>query len=94
MRLDLYGFDGAPLHPMYLVYRPPQMLPTQTLNPVVTVTPTHNKRSLVARETGSPFGTLHPARKPHKLAEVLSADLWWWFGLFMTGTGGLLFLLF
>lgn len=32
-RLDLYQWDGTPMPPMYLVYRPPQMLPTVTLNP-------------------------------------------------------------
>lgn len=32
-RLDLYQFDGSPMPPMYLVYRPPNMLPTITMNP-------------------------------------------------------------
>ncbi|GMM52747.1 Rot1 protein [Starmerella bacillaris] len=32
-RLDLYQWDGTPLQPLYLVYRPPQMLPTITMNP-------------------------------------------------------------
>ncbi|KLJ05718.1 hypothetical protein EMPG_10808 [Blastomyces silverae] len=32
-RLNLYRFDGSPLIPMYLAVRPPQMLPTHTLNP-------------------------------------------------------------
>ncbi|KAL9032378.1 MAG: hypothetical protein Q9214_007996, partial [Letrouitia sp. 1 TL-2023] len=32
-RLNLYGFDGAPMNPMYLAYKPPEMLPTKTLNP-------------------------------------------------------------
>lgn len=32
-RLDLYEFDGTPMPPLYLVYRPPQMLPTVTMNP-------------------------------------------------------------
>lgn len=34
-RLNLYEFDGTPRPPLYLVYRPPQMLPTSTLNPGV-----------------------------------------------------------
>lgn len=34
-RLNLYEFDGTPLSPMYLVYRPAQMLPTITMNPGV-----------------------------------------------------------
>lgn len=35
-RLDMYAFDGAPLHPMYLAYSPPQMLDTITLNPTAS----------------------------------------------------------
>ncbi|KKZ64284.1 protein ROT1 [[Emmonsia] crescens] len=35
-RLNIYRFDGSPLNPMYLVLRPPQMLPTRTLNPTDT----------------------------------------------------------
>ena len=37
-RLNLFGFDGAPLNPMYLAYKPPQMLPTETLNPTASST--------------------------------------------------------
>lgn len=32
-RLDLYQFDGSPSPPLYLAYRPPMMLPTETMNP-------------------------------------------------------------
>lgn len=32
-RLDLYQFDGSPLPPLYLAYKPPMMLPTITMNP-------------------------------------------------------------
>ncbi|GME88530.1 unnamed protein product [[Candida] boidinii] len=32
-RLDLNQWDGTPVQPLYLAYRPPQMLPTITLNP-------------------------------------------------------------
>lgn len=35
-RLDLYGFDGTPMNPMFQAYKPPQMLPTTTLNPTAT----------------------------------------------------------
>ncbi|KAI9800823.1 MAG: hypothetical protein M1825_003606 [Sarcosagium campestre] len=37
-RLNLFQFDGAPLTPMWLIYKPPQMLPTKTLNPTATAT--------------------------------------------------------
>lgn len=95
LRLDLYGFNGAPLNPMYLVYRPPEMLPTQTLNPVVTVTPSAKaKRHLAAQEVGSPFGTLQIAKRSDPLDGMLSADKWWWLGVFMTTVGGFLYLFF
>lgn len=32
-RIDLYGFDGTPMNPMFLAYSPPKMLPTITMNP-------------------------------------------------------------
>ncbi|OJD18798.1 hypothetical protein AJ78_01205 [Emergomyces pasteurianus Ep9510] len=35
-RLNIYQFDGAPMNPMYLASRIPQMLPTRTLNPTDT----------------------------------------------------------
>ncbi|KAK6454919.1 reversal of tor2 lethality [Scheffersomyces xylosifermentans] len=33
LRLQLYSFDGSKKQPMWLNYRPPQMLPTSVLNP-------------------------------------------------------------
>jgi hypothetical protein len=35
-RLNLFRFDGEREQPMYLAYKPPQMLPTETLNPTAT----------------------------------------------------------
>ncbi|KAH3687960.1 hypothetical protein WICPIJ_001057 [Wickerhamomyces pijperi] len=32
-KLTLYAFDGTPVQPLYLAYRPAMMLPTETLNP-------------------------------------------------------------
>lgn len=31
--LQIYQFDGSPMQPLYLAYKPPMMLPTFTLNP-------------------------------------------------------------
>lgn len=31
--LQLYQFDGLPMQPLYLAYKPPLMLPTEALNP-------------------------------------------------------------
>ncbi|ODV94469.1 hypothetical protein PACTADRAFT_51302, partial [Pachysolen tannophilus NRRL Y-2460] len=35
-KLQLYEFDGTPVQPLYLAYKPPLMLPTITLNPTAT----------------------------------------------------------
>lgn len=32
-KLQMYAWDGAKQQPLYLAYRPPMMLPTQTMNP-------------------------------------------------------------
>jgi hypothetical protein len=39
-RLNLFEFDGTPIQPLYQAYDPPQMLPTQTLNPTASSEPT------------------------------------------------------
>lgn len=44
-KLTLYAFDGSPMQPMYIAYKPPVMLPTQVLNPTAD-TAVLTKRSL------------------------------------------------
>ncbi|ODV60439.1 Rot1p ASCRUDRAFT_35651 [Ascoidea rubescens DSM 1968] len=44
-KLQLYQFDGAPIQPLYLAYKPPMMLPTQVLNP------TNSQDTDIATET-------------------------------------------
>ena len=39
-RLNLYAWDGTPINPMWLAFRPPEMLPTTTLSPKITATAT------------------------------------------------------
>ncbi|ODQ51564.1 protein rot1 precursor [Saitoella complicata NRRL Y-17804] len=82
-RLNLYEFDGSPMNPMYLAYRPAMMLPTATLNPTATATAStaskKRKRSLgVAQAQGKLGG--------------MEADTWWWIGAGMTVLGGVGFL--
>ncbi|BDD56192.1 Reversal of tor2 lethality [Monascus purpureus] len=87
-RLDLKSVDGSPLHPMYLVYNPPQMLPTSTLNPVVTET-AKAKRSFIhgvePPKDANTFGTLE---------NIMDPDRFWWIGLVVTSVGALGLLLF
>ncbi|KAL8941629.1 MAG: hypothetical protein Q9216_002131 [Gyalolechia sp. 2 TL-2023] len=94
MRLNLYGWDGAPLNPMYLAYKPPQMLPTVTLNPT-TSAPTKGsqpastgktKRSLAGDEDGLVEEALN-RNALSKRKETVKADRIWWFGVGMTALG-------
>ncbi|EAU32878.1 conserved hypothetical protein [Aspergillus terreus NIH2624] len=83
-RLDLQKFDDSFMHPMYLVYRPPQMLPTETLNPV-----SHSKKKRhVTRETHGWFRLTDLVKRE----EILNPDRWLWLGLFMTAVGGFTFI--
>jgi len=91
-RLDLYQFNGAPMNAMYLAYSPPQMLPTQTLNPTSSAKATGSaatgtskaKRSVEGpEEFREPLNkdALLPRKEPH------NTDKWWWFGIGLTAVG-------
>ncbi|PWW74031.1 hypothetical protein C7212DRAFT_284053 [Tuber magnatum] len=77
-RLNLYKFDGAPMNPMYLAYRPPQMLPTQTLNPTESAPKATGASKLKVKRT-------LPSNL--KNVESINVDRWWWIGLGMTSVG-------
>ncbi|KAK4984883.1 Reversal of tor2 lethality [Elasticomyces elasticus] len=95
-RLNLYKFDGSPLNPMYLAYSPPQMLPTQTLNPTSTSsaagsksTSTSNSKARRGLNMEVPINWKMESQKQG--LQSMNADAWWWFGLGMTGLGGILY---
>ncbi|OJJ07121.1 hypothetical protein ASPVEDRAFT_56599 [Aspergillus versicolor CBS 583.65] len=80
-RLDLYSFDGSPMPPMYLAYRPPEMLPTE---PLSDVTSKINKRHL-SGEPGKRVGLEGLVSKD----SLLDPDRWLWLGVVMSAVGGL-----
>jgi hypothetical protein len=88
-RLDLFQFNGAPLPPMYLVYNPPQMVPTKQLHPPedANTTTRRMKRSLELK-------LLPKAISVDEQSVWLDRDTWWWVGLGMTGVGSLLYYCF
>lgn len=96
MRLNLYGWDGAPLNPMYLAYKPPQMLPTQTLNPT-TGAPTEGSRPSSTGKSkreltviGDEDGLVQEALNRNALSkqkDTAKADRLWWLGVGMTALG-------
>lgn len=89
-RLNLYRFDGSPMNPMYLAYKPPQMLPTQTMNPTTSAT-----GAAQARQTGKVKRGLEGMSLPlnkhalRKQRDLMDADKWWWFGVVMTALGSI-----
>jgi len=97
-------WDGTPYNPMWLVYSPPQMLPTQTLNPTASSTKTASLASSTATQVK--FAKRHVGeaaehmtfpihekllKKNLKDPMDLHSGLWFWFGLGFTGLGGLMF---
>ncbi|KAL8660990.1 MAG: hypothetical protein Q9202_006010 [Teloschistes flavicans] len=92
-RLNLYGWDGAPMNPMYLAYRPPQMLPTQTLNPTATASGAQPSSSNKSKRdlAGDEHGLVQEALDRHALVKQrasTNADRLWWLGVGMTALGG------
>ncbi|KAL8838225.1 MAG: hypothetical protein Q9170_002215 [Blastenia crenularia] len=94
MRLNLYGWDGAPLNPMYLAYKPPQMLPTQTLNPT-SASPTGSRPSSTGKSkrslAGDEDGLVQEALDRNTLLKrqgTGKADRLWWLGVGITALGG------
>ncbi|KAB8234134.1 Reversal of tor2 lethality [Aspergillus alliaceus] len=81
-RLDLKSFDDSPMHPMYLVYSPPQMLPTTTLNPV---SETGKSKRHVTRDTDRSTSLGNMIRTE----ELLNPDRWLWIGVLVTALGGI-----
>ena len=92
-RLDLYAFDGSPLNPMYLAYKPPQMLPTMTLNPTADATGSGATKSTgkVKRGLDDLDLGIHPdalnREVLRKAREGPDADRWWWVGVGLTAAG-------
>ncbi|POS86450.1 hypothetical protein EPUL_001376 [Erysiphe pulchra] len=97
-RLDLHKFDGSKLPPMYLAYKPPQMLPTVTLNPTSSA-----KKMKRNTEQADDFERLDvPLNKNAKHlvrnlrpSPILSIDpdKVWWGGIGLTLIGGAAYLL-
>ncbi|CCK72025.1 Rot1p KNAG_0I02390 [Huiozyma naganishii CBS 8797] len=98
--LQLYQFDGSPMQPLYLAYRPPMMLPTQTLNPTSSganvqesQAPSQAKRSLqqnVKRSLENKYRTNAELRPTAGIAW----DLVWYSSAAVLGLGSVLFLVY
>ncbi len=83
-RLNLYKHDGSPLMPLYIAFTTPKMLPTTTLNPLVTATATAKAKR------GLPL----PDHEVFFQKSGNMADKVFWAGMLATGAGGLLWWFF
>lgn len=85
-RLDLFQFNGAPMPPMYLAYRPAMMLPTETLNPTQeAASQPENTGSTRAKIRRSIDNRKVTGIKKHSVVDYNSL---WWFGVSMIAAGG------
>ena len=82
---------------MYLVYSPPEMLPTTTLNPTSTTSgaarSTSTSSSKLKRSLGLDRDLNSMVEMTAKTTGVnpMNPDHVWWMGLTLTGVGGLLY---
>lgn len=77
---------------MYLAYNPPEMLPTQTLNPTTTASGARaTSTGKMKRTLEHTDGFVEPLNKNvlRKRSEPVNADKWWWMGVGMTALGGI-----
>lgn len=89
-RLNLFQFDGSPQQPLYLAYNPPQMLPTQTLNPTTAPSATGKAKRdgqvlLQSNEPLNKNAIIHPA-------EPFNPDKIWWAGVGLVAVGSALYM--
>jgi len=99
-RLNLFQFDGSPLNPMFLVYNPPQMLPTQTLNPTASATggAQSTSKSRVRRDIKDTAGEniVLPNKNQNTILSPggsYNPDTWWWVGVGMTALGTIMYMM-
>lgn len=101
-RLDLYQFDGAPMHPMFQVATPPQMLPTTTLNPTAASTGAasttatakvkRDAETQVERQRVIGSVRLAPTSEVVEEQDDRDAEKWFWAGIAMIGVGTVMYM--
>ncbi|KAK5939341.1 Reversal of tor2 lethality [Knufia obscura] len=89
-RLNLFHFDGSPQQPLYLVYNPPQMLPTQTLNPTAAPSATGKAKrdAQVLLQSNEP---LNKNAIIHR-SEPFDVDKIWWAGIGLVAVGSAMYM--
>lgn len=90
-RLNLFQFDGSPQQPLYQAYSPPQMLPTETLNPTAVPKATAKAKrdqSQITIHNDAPLNknAVIPAKEPFDVDKI------WWAGIGFVAVGSALFM--
>ena len=81
------------MHPMYLALKPPQMLPTTTLQTSSSATADARSRK-AKRKRDLLLDRFMPsvdANTPGVQSMIVDANSLWWFGVIMTGIGSVLY---
>lgn len=89
MRLDLYGFDGTPLTPMWLVSQTPRMLPTTTLATSSSTASASNSKMRRTLSSGRET-IVKTISDPTAKATWADPNLWFWSGASMIVAGSIL----
>ncbi|KAK9367234.1 chaperone for protein-folding within the ER, fungal-domain-containing protein [Lipomyces kononenkoae] len=92
-QLQLYKFDGSPMNPMYLVYRPPLMLPTITMNPTASATSSATASSTANAKSRLKRSFENRSKTDAIKRPTIDGVFWWWIGMIMMIGGGGAFLL-
>lgn len=87
--LQIYQFDGSPMQPLYLAYKPPMMLPTYALNPTDKALETSSSlRRRVKRSLENQYRT-------NAIKEFSNSrfDTLWWGAVAALGVGSAVFVI-
>ncbi|CCH58039.1 hypothetical protein TBLA_0A02400 [Henningerozyma blattae CBS 6284] len=89
-KLQIYQFDGSPMQPLYLAYRPPMMLPTQAINSASSSNSTSKRslRDLVKRNLQNKYKT-----NASKTSSFVDSNIFWYISTGMLCLGSIIFLL-
>ncbi|KAF2763131.1 hypothetical protein EJ05DRAFT_27094 [Pseudovirgaria hyperparasitica] len=97
-RLDLFKFDGSPVQPLYLAFKPPQILPTTTLQQTMTASGTAGTQA-TATSRSKLFRRAEPASitpntRTKRQDNYYSQSTFLLIGIITTGIGSVLFFFF
>lgn len=87
--LQIYQFDGSPMQPLYLAYKPPMMLPTYALNPTDKASETSTSlRRRVKRSLENQYRT-------NAVKDFSSPllDTFWWAAVAVLGVSSAVFVI-